>query len=117
MRSVWSPGGAQDESPGRQPWGAAAPHPALKGRHLAGDANSMGEGRSVPALTGRGFTTDGCVTLRRGSAVFLGTAYGVRSLGAFLGLYRLFHAPLVTQKGFVSKPTDNARLHPFMGVC
>jgi hypothetical protein len=74
MRSVWSPGGAQDESPGRQPWGAAAPYPAPEGRHMAGAANSMGEGRSVPALTGRGsLRTD--------------------SLGASFGRYRLFHTP------------------------
>jgi hypothetical protein len=41
---------------------------------MAGAANSMGEGRSVPALTGRGsLRTD--------------------SLGASFGRYRLFHTP------------------------
>jgi len=95
---------AQGASPG---WGAA-PHPALKGRHMAGDADRLGESRPAPSGRGSlgripralpwaiGFRPSGApsVTLRRGGAVCLGTAYRVQSLGASLGLYRLFHAPL-----------------------
>jgi hypothetical protein len=33
--SFRSPGGAQDDSPGRQPWVAHTPYPALKGRQPA----------------------------------------------------------------------------------
>jgi hypothetical protein len=95
---------------------------------MAGDADSMGESRSVPPFQGGvhwgripralpwaiGFRPSGApsVTVRRGDAVFLGTAYGVQSIGASLGLYRLFHAPFVTQRSFASKPADNSCLRP-----
>ena len=40
---------AQGASPG---WGRRPAHPALKGRNLAGDADSMGESHSVPPFQG-----------------------------------------------------------------
>ena len=96
---------AQGASPG-----AAAPYPALKGRNLAGDADCMGESRSVPALTGRGsLRTDAqgnALGYRlpplRGSICDLAAWWRCLSKhslrcpihGRLSCPYRLFHAPL-----------------------
>ena len=96
---------------------------------MAGDAESMGEGGAAPPLRGGvhygripralpwavGFRPSGApsVTLPRSGVVFSVTACGGQSMGASLGLYRLFHTPCDTER-FRFKPADNSCLHPLL---